>query len=80
MRTAFQRESQGRGGMGLGLPGCLGRPVKQLRLVSKRKTAGSEWAKGSRLESRGQTLKAGVHPARRLQRTDPGRRKQPWGD
>lgn len=83
MRTAFQRESWGRGGTGLGLPGCLGRPVKQLvqlRLVSKRKTAGSEQAKGSGLESRGQTLKAGTHIARRLWRKDPGRRKQPWGD
>ena len=83
MRPAFQRESQGRGSTGLGLPECLGRPVKQLvqlRLVSKRKRAGSERARGSGLESRGQTLKAGAHTARRQRRKDPGRRKWPWGD
>lgn len=43
--TRISERVPGRGSMGLGPTGCLGRPVKQLvqlRLVSKRKTAGSE--------------------------------------
>ena len=82
--TRISERVPGRGSMGLGPTGCLGRPVKQLvqlRLVSKRKTArGLNRARGSGLESRGQTLKVGAHAARRQQRKDSGRRKQPRGD